>query len=100
MQVVERGESGPGRARTYMVMPNSFSPLRTFMASMASGMARPPRTRTPSMSKAKTKESATADSRGGETGVPRLARLGVESLGLRPGDEAALEPYVRAESSE
>jgi len=56
----------------YTFIPYSFSPFNTFMASMASGIGRPPRTRTPSISKANAKESADGTS-GGVIGEPGVA---------------------------
>ena len=60
-----------GVGLTYTFIPYSFSPLSTFIASTASGMGRPPRIKTPSISKAKAKESAVGTSAGvmGELGV-------------------------------
>ena len=59
-------------------------------------MARPPRTRTPSMSNAKTKESATGWETGGERGEagdPRLAMLSLE-LELPSSGELGTESGV------
>lgn len=75
-------------------MPNSFSPLSTFMASTASGMGRPPRMRTPSMSKAKAKLSATS---GSVMGV-RGAVMGDTGLGgvlsLSTGEQVPSVPLA------
>ena len=62
-------------------MPHGFWPLRTFIASIASGMGRPPRIKTPSMSKANANLSVTrvsggvagGDIRGASCPIPRLA---------------------------
>jgi hypothetical protein len=58
---------------TYTFTPYLFSPFSTFIASTASGIGLPPRTKTPSISKAKAKESVVGMSTGvmGEPGVSR-----------------------------
>ena len=55
---------------TCTFIPYSFSPFSTFIASTASGMGLPPRTKTPSISNAKAKESVVRTSAGvmGEIG--------------------------------
>jgi hypothetical protein len=53
---------------TYTFIPYSFSPFSTFIASMASGIGLPPRINTPSISKAKAKESAVGRSAAGVRG--------------------------------
>jgi hypothetical protein len=49
---------------TCTFIPYSFSPFSTFIASTASGIGLPPRTKTPSISKAKAKESVVRTSAG------------------------------------
>jgi hypothetical protein len=49
---------------TYTFNPYSFSLFSTFIASITSGIGLPPRTKTPSISKAKAKESVVRTSAG------------------------------------
>jgi hypothetical protein len=78
---------------TYTVIPYLFSPLRTFIASMASGMGRPPRMSTPSISKAKAKLSATTSSETGGVMGESVVDAGVHGeaarvAGLRDGTDS------------
>lgn len=58
---------------TNTLTPYSFSPFNSFMASMASGIGRPPLMSTPSISKAKAKVSALGISGGVQMGVPGVS---------------------------
>lgn len=58
---------------THTLTPYSFSPFRSFIASIASGIGLPPLISTPSISKAKAKVSALGISGGVLIGVPGVS---------------------------
>lgn len=70
-----------GRRLAYTLIPYSFSPFNTLIASIASGIGRPPLISTPSISKAKANESAVGMSAGvtGDPGVSGELGMGDSS---------------------
>lgn len=81
---------------THILMPYSFSPLSILIASIASGIGRPPRMRTPSISKANANVSADSVSPG-VTGD--LGELGVLAVGVMAGSSRVVSRFLVKSSS-
>lgn len=72
--------------RAYTLIPNSFSPFNTFIASMASGITLPPRIKTPSISNAKAYLSVIDDA---EFCVDTALRTGDPEAGVASSEDVA-----------